>query len=608
MMATYKQLLESLNLFEEKPKNAGPGDTWQTKSGNWVGMKQGEKGEKNPTQSYGQEGKKKAKAYAAGGDPDNVDGGEKDKEKPEEEPKQKSKSTATGYKGDKNKSLDDVDTSSSPTFTEEIDPSDKEYTPPKGFENPIPPPPFKMPEIKSGKFPKKYAKAIERMMNSTKSDTKPITQDFIKGVGAGQAGSQAGEVLTVMATGLDREEWDSVKNSLLEYETSLTKQNPKLKNPKKRLIDKSWIEAADNNRLAIERQVEGMYGKGSKILNTGWDVEADVEAMGWKGRYKESKGYSTDMYAKVQLPDGSIVMHEPSLKKDDKINFINKTTGSFEDWLGEGNVPEEIDPQVLATKEVDRLKTTDKDKIKKVEEVSQKEPLKSYMKRKKFTIEQVLDPTSGKGSTRHKKKAAFMAMNMIAGAPEYGYQETGPDKGKILLADPPTKEQLAVQEHIKDVRDYCDDATRAIGEPSTPEKPNALRDGMLKAVSEEFPLKGVADQEETMAIGASSLDPQTMENIFGTSDFDSIKQDLVVDDSVTPPHLAYSGGPEGKLLRIATIKIRQDGIGYGAPNIKFEMTMDKEFADRLRQANEEVYGEKKEQYESLEGTISRMKR
>ena len=131
---------------------------------------------------------------------------------------------------------------------------------------------------------------------------------------------------------------------------------------------------------------------------------------------------------------------------------------------------------------------------------------------------------------------------------------------------------------------------------------------LLKAVSEEFPLKGVADQEETMAIGASSLDPQTMENIFGTSNFDDIKQDLVVDDSVNPPHLAYSGGPDGKLLRLATIKIRQDGIGYGAPNIKFEMNMDKEFADRLRQANEDVYGEKKEQYESLEGTISRIRR
>ena len=47
-------------------------------------MKQGKKGERNPTQSYGPEGKKKAKVYATGGDPDKVDGGEKDE--PEKEP------------------------------------------------------------------------------------------------------------------------------------------------------------------------------------------------------------------------------------------------------------------------------------------------------------------------------------------------------------------------------------------------------------------------------------------------------------------------------------------------------------------------------------------
>jgi hypothetical protein len=343
-----------------------------------------------------------------------------------------------------------------------------------------------------------------------------------------------------------------------------------------------------------------MYGKGSKILNTGWDVEADVEALGWKGKYNEAKGFSTDMYAKVQKPDGSIVMHEPSLKKDDRINFINKTTGAFKEWL-DGKVPKELDPQVLATKEENRLKAKDPDKVR---EMAKKEPLKSYMTKKKFKIEQVLDPTSGSGNTRHKKKAAFMAMNMMAGAPEFGYQETGPNKGKVLLSDPPTKEQLAVQEHIKDVRDYCDNATREIANPP----PNPLREGMLKAISEEFPLKAVADQEETMAIGPNSLDPLTMKKIFGTDNFDDIKEDLVVDDSVNPPKLAYKGGPEGNLLRIATITIRQDGIGYGSPNIKFEMNMDKDFAETLAKANKDTYENQKEQRESMAEAVRRIAR
>ena len=88
-MATYRQILDEVT--------RKPGDTWKTASGNWYGMKQGEKGEKNPTQSYGPEGKKKAKVYAVGGDPDKVDDKEDDSDKtekepkPEEEPEKKSK-------------------------------------------------------------------------------------------------------------------------------------------------------------------------------------------------------------------------------------------------------------------------------------------------------------------------------------------------------------------------------------------------------------------------------------------------------------------------------------------------------------------------------------
>ena len=74
MMATYKQILDEVT--------RKPGDTWKTASGNWYGMKQGEKGEKNPTQSYGPEGQKKAKVYATGGDPDKEDDSKKDKEEP----------------------------------------------------------------------------------------------------------------------------------------------------------------------------------------------------------------------------------------------------------------------------------------------------------------------------------------------------------------------------------------------------------------------------------------------------------------------------------------------------------------------------------------------
>ena len=99
-----------------------------------------------------------------------------------------------------------------------------------------------------------------------------------------------------------------------------------------------------------------------------------------------------------------------------------------------------------------------------------------------------------------------------------------------------------------------------------------------------------------------------MKDIFGTDDFSKIQDHLIVDDTEDPPYLAYEGEAGGERLRIARIDIRQDGLGYGGSAMRFDMNMASDFADRLEQANENVYGEKKEQYESLEGVISRMKR
>ena len=47
-----------------------------------------------------------------------------------------------------------------------------------------------------------------------------------------------------------------------------------------------------------------------------------------------------------------------------------------------------------------------------------------------------------------------------------------------------------------------------------------LTQGMMNDIREEFPLKGVAEREEVMAIGEHSLDPHTFKLIFGTDDFE----------------------------------------------------------------------------------------
>ena len=114
---------------------------------------------------------------------------------------------------------------------------------------------------------------------------------------------------------------------------------------------------------------------------------------------------------------------------------------------------------------------------------------------------------------------------------------------------------------------------------------------MLKEIASEFPLKGVSDEEESMAIGDMSLDKVTMKEIFGTDNYDDIKENLVAETGEDgKPYLGYKASVADEVIPIAQIKIREDGTNYGG-QFKFEMILHKDFAKRLKSANEIVYGE-----------------
>ena len=90
-----------------------------------------------------------------------------------------------------------------------------------------------------------------------------------------------------------------------------------------------------------------------------------------------------------------------------------------------------------------------------------------------------------------------------------------------------------------------------------------------------------------MAIGDMSLDKETMKVIFGTDDFDKLKENLSVKKSEKgEPYLVYKIDDLGnKTVKVANIVIRQDGRGYGGGTIKFEMKLHPE----LDAATKEVY-------------------
>jgi len=465
----------------------------------------------------------------------------KEKEKGEE-PDKKEKRVING----KDKTIKKVDTSKSEAYAEDIKPSDEKYQ--NDYEIGEPPPEFKISEeLDVEKFPKKYIKLIERMMNSKRAGTKPEISVLISTGGAGAISAQAGEVLTLMASSMSSEDWDKLQTAMLEHEKKTIKSNPDLKAPGKRVINKSWIVAAGKSRKAIRDRITKKYGESVEIVNTGWDTEQDVNAMGWDD-YSGQKGFSTDIYIKVRTSDGEEIMDEVSLKKDTKINFLNSQTGKFREWDSD-TVDSELDPRTHSKNERNSL-------IKGIKEFGLDLP----------------EPTSRKTA-----KAVWLAM---VEKTNYNIKT-----GKMNLSDPPTKEELWVKSHIDQVRDYTTKSIRAIVDNPK------LKAGMLEDIKKEFPLKSVGEGEETMAIGDLSLDPDTMKELFGTSDFEKIKEKLIIDESVDPPALAYQAETGGEVIDIASIVIRQDGVGYGGSSMKFEMQMNKDFSMKLRESHEKVYGE-----------------
>jgi ubiquitin len=488
---------------------------------------------------------------------------EKDAQANTDDNESQSKEQANGYVGDKDKALKQGDPRESEVYQMELPPDDVEFEEKnKKFANPNPPEPYKMPDFLNDnpKFPKKYTKALERMLNTQpKGDaTKWGHFSDIEG-GAGQISAQAGELMTMMGSTMSDEEWDEFSNSILKHDDAFNEANPKLKNAKNKIVDKSWVKAATQSRKAIKDRLTKQYGDGVEIVAGAWDTQSDVEAMGLSD-YGKNKGFSTDMYLKVRKPDGTEVMDEVSLKKSTKVNFLNSGAGEFSKW--DKNLPDEINQSVYRDKARARnisVVNENRAEIEKLLKSPEGTLLNDLLKSKKMNLDDALQ-----GNSRAKQKVLWTAINQLAKNGNKSAQST-------------------VDADDKEHRKFQADSITAITENPK------MKEGMLNTIKNEFPLKAVSDGEETMAIGPNSLDKSTMETIFGTSDYSKLKENLVAEDG-PPPFIGYKVEKSGEVFAIADIVIREDGRGYGG-QFKFEMQLNqKSFAKRLEQAQSEVYG------------------
>jgi hypothetical protein len=466
----------------------------------------------------------------------------------------------------KDKTLAKVDTLRSKEFQQKQQPDDIVFAKKnKEFQIGPPPPTYKIPIdiIKNAKVAPRHLKALERMMNTR------ATQDTVKWShfsnlpgGAGQISAQAGELMTLIGTTLNDKDARIFYNSLLQHESAQLAKNPNLKSEASRIVTKSWVQAAINNRSAILNRVGREY-PGASIEAGAWDTQGEVEAMGLKD-YKKNKGFSTDAYFKIKTKNGESILDEVSLKKSVIVNFINSGTGKFLEW--DKNLPDNINPNVYQKREAQNLLAFGTKNIAILEKAALKDKkLQAIIKSKGYSLKDALAKLqSGKGNGRAIRKVVLASIQSAA--------TQGDATAKKYL-------DLVQKQH----RQHQHDVIAALG--SNPK----LKEGMLGAIREEFPLKAVGEGEESMAIGPNSLDRAILKQIFETSDFEQIKQGLVAMTDATPPYLAYKAGTSKKVIPIATIVAREDGVGYGG-QIKFEMQLDKRFAKILEQANKEIYG------------------
>ena len=473
----------------------------------------------------------------------------------EADPESKSKKEPDSEKrviSGKDKTLKKGSPSESQEFSRDMEPDDDSFEEKnKANAMPIPPEPLKFSDdlIKNPKFPKRYLKALERMVNTKVTEDTKKWGHFsdIQG-GAGQISAQAGELMTMMGSSMSDKEFDKFATTIETHVAEQVKNNPDLKKEGNRIVTKSWIKATKNSRKAILDRVKKQYGEDAEVIGSAWDAKSDVEAMGLSD-YEKNKGFSTDMYMKVKTSDGKEILDEISLKKDKNINFLNSGTGDLVNKWDPELAGSSIDPKVYAKNERQRLAKGAKDILSKDMQTK---------------LAKNIDAASEGRGSRSNSKSILKAIKEEAKA--------GNEKAKKYL-----------EEDDKAHRKMQNDA---INEINTNPK---VKTELVKEIKNEFPLKAVSEGEETMAIGDMSLDKDTMKDVFGTSDFESLKENLTVKRSEKgEPYLAYAVEGEED-VKVSNIVIRQNGRGYGGSSIKFEMKLHPEMAKRLKEATERVY-------------------
>ena len=577
-----------------------------------------------------------------------------EKKKDDEQGEEKPESTFT------TKELKKVDTLKQETFTEEITHSDEDFNKKnKVNETPVK---IKFDDEVFKKFPKKYVKILERVLNTgirkynpdaiskkgkgdyepygaalekkKKLDISNTPLDFTyfgipkQEAGAGATAAQMGEIMTMMFStlkpkdllGIEDEKSGKFKagvaGQIISHLRSLEAKGIQT------AIDKSWVEAAIANRNAIFGHLRSEFGNNYEVIANSWDNEKEVESLGLD--YEDKQG-STDMFMKVKDKDGKVHLMEVSLKKSFGANLFNGGVGDV--IKGIETVIDLPDFTKRQSKRLDDMSKKYQKGFRELYGKSDSNPLNT--KEGQQAIANVAarmanDKRDVTTKNINDMEEMFSRMyedlqsnpDLIIDRDYIGNITQQGSKAKsgfttnrrqvqksLLMINELFGELNPKSDINNDIKEHRSETLKFEKQVVDELNDNPeFKQSALDKCKEKLPLQDILEGKEVMAVGDTIISKKTLKRALGTDDWKTVKESLVVETDPSP-RLVYKGKVDGqdRTFSFGDVVVREDGKGYSS-SMKFEIKFNKDLKDFTSAASQDTIGRQRNVFDPTIGS------
>lgn len=466
-----------------------------------------------------------------------------------------------------------------------------------------------------GKLPPAGYDALKSLLKMSKQGVfEPPIGMITDQYGAGQVSAQANElamqaVYTFPATKDGMESRAKFISSLEQNADSIEKAGGVP------ILDRTWIKQMAGAHDAFIKNMNREFGEGKwEVTGMTWDVRAQQEALG--ANYDE-KGDSTDINAQIRVDGKEIENIEISCKKDWQIYLLNSGLGDPENWFYTLGSEKEKRANELKTmkdaKDPRYRKAEDAELRQLIDEALKNAPVKNKELQEKqmestengFLITKEIPPKDlnsaikactekgrndslfiDKSDTQIVKKVAeYLSKTNTLDVDEFkeflGTKNEKEFKKSVLVYNKVLAEYTGdtdwIDSHKKITYDFMKDAAQKIATDKE------FQGMLLRKLQEAIPMKSMVEGIESMQIDGMYITQSHMTEMFGTNNWDSIKEFLTIkiEDGIASIVYLAKGEKQKKPIKLADIDLREKGVGYsGVVGLQCKPTKDFENACR----------------------------